>query len=299
MDIRFDRRTALVTGAGGGLGRSHALLLAARGARVVVNDPAPARDGIRPADAVAAEIAAAGGQAVADHGSVTEPAEAEAMVARAVETFGGLDILINNAGFLRDRSFAKMTGDEFDAVVAVHLAGAANCTRAAWPVMREAGYGRIVLTTSNAGLYGNFGQANYAAGKMGLVGLMNVLRIEGARNGILVNCIAPMAATPMTEAVLDEATKAAFDPALASAAVGYLCSEACTDTGRIVAAAGGYFAQVKLVSSAGVLAPGGPVTPETVAGLWHRTLDFSDPQEFDSAQAEMAHIARLRAAGQG
>jgi NAD(P)-dependent dehydrogenase (short-subunit alcohol dehydrogenase family) len=297
MEIRFDGRTALVTGAGGGLGRSHALLLAARGAKVVDNDPAPATGGQRPADAVAAEIAAAGGTALADYGSVTDPAAAEAMVAAAVDAFGGIDILVNNAGFLRDRTFAKMTTEEFEQVLAVHLCGAAWCSRAAWPHMRAAGYGRIVMTTSNAGLYGNFGQANYAAGKMGLVGLMNVLRIEGLRYGILVNCLAPMAATPMTEAVLDDATKAAFDPALASAAMGWLCSEACTETGRIVAAAGGYFAQVKVLSSAGVLAPAGrPVTPETVAALWPATLDFSDPQEFDSAQAEMAHIARLRAA---
>lgn len=298
MDIRFDRRTALVTGAGGGLGRSHALLLAARGANVVVNDPAPAKAAgcVRPADAVVAEIVAAGGSAVSDHGSVMDPTSAEAMVSKAIDSFGGIDILINNAGFLRDRSFAKMSIEEFDDVLSVHLAGAAYCTRAAWPHMREAGYGRVVLTTSNAGLYGNFGQANYAAGKMGLVGLMNVLRQEGARYGILVNCIAPMAATPMTEAILDEETKAAFDPALASAAVAYLSSEACTDSGRIVAAAAGYFAQVKVISSAGVLAPAGePVGPETVASLWSQTLDFSDPQDFDSAQAEMAHIAKRRA----
>ena len=299
MDIRFDRRTAVVTGAGGGLGRSHALLLAARGANVVVNDPAPAKteDGVRPADAVVAEILSAGGSAVADHGSVMDPADAEAMVSGAVQRFGGIDILVNNAGFLRDRSFAKMSIDEFNDVISVHLAGAAYCTRAAWPHMRQAGYGRVVLTTSNAGLYGNFGQANYSAGKMGLVGLMNVLRQEGARHGILVNCIAPMAATPMTEAILDEETKAAFDPALASAAVAYLCSEACMDTGRIVAAAAGYFAQIKVISSAGVLAPADvPVTPETVASLWSQTLDFSDPQDFGSAQEEMEHIARLRGA---
>ena len=158
---------------------------------------------------------------------------------RRVPNYGRVDILVNNAGFLRDRSFAKMTPADFDAVVAVHLAGAAYCTMAAWARMREAGYGRIVFTTSNSGLFGNFGQANYAAGKAGLIGLMNVLKQEGGKYGITVNTLAPMAATPMTEAVMDDATKAAFDPALVSAALVYLCSDECTDSGRIVSTAGG------------------------------------------------------------
>ena len=202
MPIRFDGRVAIVTGGGSGLGRSHALLLAARGAKVVINDLGGAVDGsgrsTAAADHVVAEICAGSGVAVASYDSVSDTAGAERIVNIAVERFGRLDILVNNAGFLRDKTFAKMEIADFRAVVDVHLMGAVHCTRAAWPYMKERNYGRVVMTTSGAGLYGNFGQSNYGAAKMGLVGLMNVIKLEGARNGILVNTVAPIAATRMT-----------------------------------------------------------------------------------------------------
>ena len=298
MTIRFDDRVAIVTGAGSGLGRSHALALAARGARVVVNDFAGAASGggKRPADLVVEEIRAAGGTAIANGSSVSVPEEAAAMVDQAVSEFGRIDILVNNAGFLRDRSFAKLSPQDFDAVVAVHLAGAAYCTMAAWAPMREQNFGRIVFTTSNSGLFGNFGQSNYAAAKAGLIGLMNALKQEGGKYGIAVNTLAPMAATPMTETVMDEATKEAFDPALVSAAVAYLCSDDFTESGHIVSTAGGYLSAVRVMSSEGVLL-GKAATPEAIADNWPKINDFSKARGFGSAGEEMRHILdRLAAA---
>ncbi|WP_442580096.1 SDR family NAD(P)-dependent oxidoreductase [Mesorhizobium sp. ASY16-5R] len=291
MMIRLDDRVAIVTGAGSGLGRSHALALASRGAKVVVNDFAPARDGAaeRPADLVVAEIRAAGGTAVANGSSVSDPEQAASMVAQAVSEFGRIDILVNNAGFLRDRSFAKLTAADFDAVVAVHLGGAAYCTMAAWAHMREHNHGRIVFTTSNSGLFGNFGQSNYAAAKAGLIGLMNALKQEGAKYGIAVNTLSPMAATPMTETVMDEATRNAFDPALVSAAVVHLCSDEFTESGNIVSTAGGYISAVRIVSSRGALL-GRSATPEAIAECWARINDFSSARGFNSAGDEMRHI---------
>ncbi|HEY6511648.1 MAG TPA: SDR family NAD(P)-dependent oxidoreductase, partial [Burkholderiaceae bacterium] len=206
MGISFDGRVAIVTGAGGGLGRQHALALAARGARVLVNDfGRPASDGSdqgTAADAVVAEIRAAGGTALANHASVTDEAAVQQMVQDTLAAWGRVDILVNNAGILRDKSFGKMTLDDFRAVVDVHLMGAAVCTHAVWPTMRAQKYGRVVMTTSSSGLYGNFGQANYGAAKMALVGLMQTLAIEGAKDNIRVNCLAPTAATRMTEGLL-------------------------------------------------------------------------------------------------
>ena len=203
MTMRFDDRVAIVTGAGGGLGRSHALALAARGARVVVNDLGGARDGSggssSAAESVVAEIVAAGGEAMANAASVTDYAAVQAMVAAAMAKWGRVDILVNNAGVLRDKTFAKMELEDFRFVMDVHLMGAVHCTKAVWDIMREANYGRIVMTTSSSGLYGNFGQSNYGAAKMALVGLMQTLSIEGAKNDIRVNCLAPTAHTRMTE----------------------------------------------------------------------------------------------------
>jgi NAD(P)-dependent dehydrogenase (short-subunit alcohol dehydrogenase family) len=208
MTIRFDGRVAVVTGAGGGLGRQHALALAARGARVVVNDLGGTLDGNggtpTAAQAVVDEIRAAGGQAIASGASVTDAAAVQAMVDEAMQTWGRVDILVNNAGILRDKSFSKMALDDFRLVVEVHLMGAVNCSKAVWDVMRAQNYGRIVMTTSSSGLYGNFGQANYGAAKMALVGLMQTLSIEGAKNDIRVNCLAPTAATRMTEKLMPD-----------------------------------------------------------------------------------------------
>ena len=209
MTMRFDGRVAVVTGAGGGLGRQHALALAARGARVVVNDLGGTLDGNgatpTAALAVVEEIRAAGGQAIASGASVTDAAAVQAMMAEALAAWGRIDILVNNAGILRDKSFSKMTLDDFRLVVEVHLMGAVNCCKAVWDTMRAQNYGRIVMTTSSSGLYGNFGQSNYGAAKMALVGLMQTLSIEGAKNDIRVNCLAPTAATRMTEHLLPEA----------------------------------------------------------------------------------------------
>ena len=220
LDLRLDfkGRVAIVTGAGGGLGRQHALALAARGAKVVVNDLGGARDGtagthsMTAAQAVVEEIRAAGGEAMANGASVTDFAAVQAMVAEAMAKWGRIDILVNNAGILRDKSFAKMALTDFALVVDVHLMGAVNCCKAVWAIMNEQKYGRIVMTTSSSGLYGNFGQANYGAAKMALVGLMQTLSIEGAKNDIRVNCLAPTAATRMTEGLMSEEVLAALKP---------------------------------------------------------------------------------------
>jgi NAD(P)-dependent dehydrogenase (short-subunit alcohol dehydrogenase family) len=208
MTIRFDGRVAIVTGAGGGLGRQHALALAARGAAVVVNDLGGTLDGAGgapiAANVVAAEIRAAGGKAIANGASVTDPAAVQAMVDAALKEWGRVDILVNNAGILRDKSFAKMELDDFRIVLEVHLMGAVHCTKAVWEAMRAQNYGRIVMTTSSSGLFGNFGQSNYGTAKMALVGLMQTLSLEGAKNDIRVNCLSPTAATRMTENLLPE-----------------------------------------------------------------------------------------------
>jgi len=202
MAVRLDGRVALVTGAGGGLGREHALTLARLGAKVVVNDVGSTVHGedgsSAPADRVVAEIEAAGGAAVAHHGNIADPSGARSLVELALERFGRIDALVNNAGILRDRTFAKVGLEDFEAVLAVHLMGTVYCTHAVWPLMLEQGYGRVVVTTSGSATNGNFGQSNYAAAKLGVVGLMNVLALAGARKGVLINAIAPGAATRMT-----------------------------------------------------------------------------------------------------
>jgi NAD(P)-dependent dehydrogenase (short-subunit alcohol dehydrogenase family) len=244
MAIRFDGKVAIVTGAGGGLGREHALALAARGAKVVVNDLGASRDGTggssAAAQAVVAEIVAAGGEAMANGASVTDPVAVQAMVDAAVAKWGSVDILINNAGILRDKSFAKMTLEDFRFVVDVHLMGAVNCTKAVWEGMRERNYGRIVMTTSSSGLYGNFGQANYGAAKMALVGLMQTLSIEGAKNNIKVNCLAPTAHTRMTEDLGAALPLEALGPELVSPGLLYLVSEEAPTRVILGAGAGGF-----------------------------------------------------------
>ena len=220
MSLDFKGRVAIVTGAGGGLGRQHALALAARGAKVVVNDLGGARDGsgeastgaMTAAEAVVHEIRAAGGEAIANGASVTDYAAVQAMVQQAMDIWGRIDILVNNAGILRDKSFAKMEIADFELVMDVHLMGAVHCSKAVWPIMNAQKYGRIVMTTSSSGLYGNFGQSNYGAAKMALVGLMQTLSIEGAKNDIRVNCLAPTAATRMTEGLMPEAVLQALKP---------------------------------------------------------------------------------------
>ena len=244
MAMRFDGQVAIVTGAGGGLGREHALALAARGAKVVVNDLGGARDGsggsASAAEAVVAEIEAAGGEAIANAASVTDFAAVQAMVDQAMAKWGRIDILVNNAGVLRDKSFAKMEIEDFRFVVDVHLMGAVNCTKAVWEIMRGQNYGRIVMTTSSSGLYGNFGQSNYGAAKMALVGLMQTLSIEGAKNDIRVNCLAPTAHTRMTEDLGAALPLEALSPALVTPGLLYLVSRDAPSRAILAAGAGGF-----------------------------------------------------------
>ncbi len=255
MSYSFEDKVAIVTGAGGGLGRCHAMELASRGCKVVVNDLGGAMDGSggssEAADAVVAEIKAAGGEAIANGGSVSDRDGAKSMVTDAMNAWGRVDILINNAGILRDKSFAKMTLDDFQLVLDVHLIGAANVTKEVWPIMKAQNYGRIVMTTSPSGLYGNFGQANYGAAKMGQVGFMNTLKIEGAKNNIHTNAIAPVAATRMTENLMPEEALAKLGPELITPGVVYLCTEDAPN-GIVLQAAGGKFSIACIVENEGV-----------------------------------------------
>ena len=255
MTVSFENQVAVVTGAGGGLGRCHALELARRGAKVVVNDLGGAMDGTggssEAAEGVVAEIKAAGGEAIANGGSVSDRAGAKSMIEDAMNAWGRVDILINNAGILRDKSFSKMTLDDFQLVMDVHLMGAVNCTHAAWPIMREQNYGRILMTTSPSGLYGNFGQANYSAAKLAQVGFMNTLKIEGAKNNIHTNSLAPVAATRMTEELIPEEAQAQLGPELVTPAAIYLVSEGAPN-GVIIQAQGGKFSLACMVENEGV-----------------------------------------------
>jgi len=296
-EIRFDGRVAIVTGAGGGLGRSHALLLASRGAKVVVNDLGGSVKGEgsdqAAAQKVADEITAAGGEAVANFDGVDTPEGGQKIVQTALDAFGKVDVVINNAGILRDVSFHKMSDADWDAVLRVHLAGTYYVSHAAWPHLREAGYGRIVNTSSAAGLYGNFGQANYSAAKLGIVGLTRTLAQEGAKKGIRANAIAPIARSRMTESILDEATLAKLEPTLVSPVVAHLASEGCPSNGQTYAVGGGYVSRVALVEGRGTVLDG-DVTPEAVADAWDTIEDLSDGKPFGSAmEAVTAALGRL------
>ncbi len=253
--LSFDGRVVVVTGAGGGLGRCHALEFARRGAHVVVNDVGAAVDGTgsaaSAAQAVVDEITAAGGSAVANTDSVATEEGGQGIIGSAVEAFGKVDVLVNNAGILRDAAFKNMTAAQVDAVIDVHLRGAFNVTRAAWPVLREQNYGRIVMTTSGSGLFGTFGQSNYGAAKTGLVGLMNVLAIEGQRNNILVNAISPIARTRMTENTMTELVKD-LDPEDVTPVVVYLGHESCERTANIYRVGGKHVSRVFIAETAGV-----------------------------------------------
>ena len=271
MSLRFDGRVAIVTGAGNGLGRQHALELAARGAKLVINDLGGARDGsggsMSAAQHVVAEIVAGGGEAIANGASVTDAAGVDAMVAATLSAFGRVDILINNAGILRDKSFAKMTVEDFRLVMDVHLMGAMICSKAVWETMRTQNYGRIVMTTSSSGLYGNFGQSNYGAAKMAVVGLMQTLSIEGAKNGIHVNCLAPTATTRMTDDILPGALQDHFRPEYVTPAVVFLASEQAP-TRCILNAGAGTFAAAHVTLTPGVHLGHDAETPEKIAAAF-------------------------------
>jgi 3-hydroxyacyl-CoA dehydrogenase/3a,7a,12a-trihydroxy-5b-cholest-24-enoyl-CoA hydratase len=275
-DLRFDSRVAIVTGAGNGLGRSHALLLASRGARVVVNDLGGSATGggksSSAADKVVEEIKAAGGQAVANYDSVEDGVK---IVQQALDSFGRVDIVVNNAGILRDTSFAKMTQDDWDLVYRVHVLGAYRVTHAAWGHLRDAGYGRVVMTASAAGIYGNFGQANYSMAKLGVHGLAQTLAIEGKKRGILVNTIAPIAGSRMTETVLPPDLVAALKPEYVSPLVAWLCHESCEESGGLFEVGGGYVGKLRWERTEGALFRlSRPMTPDAVKSKWSTIVDF-------------------------
>jgi NAD(P)-dependent dehydrogenase (short-subunit alcohol dehydrogenase family) len=281
MTLRLDGRVAVVTGAGAGLGRQHALLLARQGAKVVVNDLGGSINGVggdsSAADKVVGEIKAAGGQAVASYESVALQASAEKIIRTAVDTFDKIDILVNNAGILRDKSFGKSDMKDFAEVFQVHYWGTVFCTKAAWNLMSEQKYGRIVFTTSVAGTGGNFGQSNYGSAKAGMLGLMNCLAIEGRKNGVLVNAISPGALTRMTENIgIDESFMKKLDPAFVSPAVAWLASERCDVTATIITAAAGGFGRLHYFETKGVqFDPSKPITVDMFDQQFSKVNDLS------------------------
>jgi len=271
MTIRYDGKVAIVTGSGQGLGRSHAIELAKRGAKVVINDLGGAKDGTggssEAALAVVAEIEALGGEAIANGANVAKFDEVEAMVKQTMDKWGRVDILVNNAGILRDKSFTKAGLDDFQLVVDVHLMGTVNCTKACWDIMRDQGYGRVVVTTSSSGLYGNFGQSNYGAAKMGVIGFMNTLVQEGAKYDVRVNALAPTAGTRMTEGLIPEEAFALLTPETVTPAVLYMVSEDAPNKTVICAGAGAY-SVAKIIETDGVWLSPEEQTPEGIAANW-------------------------------
>jgi NAD(P)-dependent dehydrogenase (short-subunit alcohol dehydrogenase family) len=304
-DIRFDDRVAVVTGAGLGIGRTYALELAARGARVVVNDLGGAGDGTggsrAVADAVVAEIRAAGCEAVPNYDSVASAEGGRNIVQTALDNYGTVDILIASAGILRDKTFLKMPLEDFEIVLQVHLMGTVYVTKAAFPVMKEKGAGRIVLTTSASGLFGNFGQTNYSAAKLGIVGFMNSLEYEGAKYGVTVNTIAPLAESRLGEGIFPEEAFRVMRQEFVTSLVLYLCSDACTDSGKVISAGAGHYARAEMV-----MAPGrrwaydADVSPEDIAAHWAEITDLdgaepiTEPAEYSVRVLEPA-IEAMRA----
>ena len=286
-EIDFKNKVAIVTGAGNGLGKSHALALAARGAKVVVNDLGGARDGsggsLSAAEEVVNHINASGGEAIADGANVTNAADVAAMVKAAMDKWGRIDILVNNAGILRDKSFHKMTLDDFRAVIDVHLIGSAICTHTVWPIMREQTYGRIILTSSPSGLHGIFGQVNYGAAKAGMIGMMNALHLEGAKYNIKTNVLSPSAKTRMTEdlgipeKILDQMT-----PEAITAAMLYLVSEDAPSRSIVSCAAGGY-SRAYVVETDGVYLPPESQTPEEIAKMWEEISSTENVHYYDNS----------------
>ncbi|CAA0100909.1 SDR family NAD(P)-dependent oxidoreductase [Zhongshania aliphaticivorans] len=285
MTIRFDGKVAIVTGAGNGLGRSHALELAKRGAKVVINDLGGNRDGSGAssdaAKAVVAEIEALGGEAISHGANVAVFSEVEDMVQQTIQKWGRVDILINNAGILRDKTFSKMSLDDFNLVMDVHLMGSVNCSKAVWDIMKEQQYGRIVMTTSSSGLYGNFGQSNYGAAKLAVVGLMNTLGIEGAKNNVRVNALAPTAATRMTEDLMPTEVLAMLVPEAVTAGALVLCHDDAPSRHILCAGAGGYASSAIFETEGIYLAPD-KQTPEAVVEHWEQICDTSQQTTLDT-----------------
>jgi NAD(P)-dependent dehydrogenase (short-subunit alcohol dehydrogenase family) len=290
-DVRFDGRVAIVTGAGGGLGRSHAMLLASRGAKVVVNDLGGGRDGegkpsSEMANKVVEEIKAAGGEAVADAHGVDTAEGGEAIVKTALDAFGKVDICIANAGILRDRAFHNLTEEDWDKIFAVHVKGSFNVIQPAFRVMRQNNYGRIIVTTSNAGLYGNFGQANYSSAKTAVLGFASTLELEGAKYNIKANVIAPVAASRLTEDVMPPAVLEKLKPELVSPVVAYLVSEECQVSGNIFTAGGGYVGRAAIVESKGAIFSN--ISIEDVRDSLAKITDMTGAEEFSNAFDEVS-----------
>lgn len=292
--LRFDGRVAVVTGAGAGLGREYALLLAERGAKVVVNDLGGSFIGEgksqQAADVVVGEIVAKGGIAVADYNSVTE---GEKIIQTALDNFGRVDILVNNAGILRDRSFARISDQDWNLVHDVHLKGSHKTTQAAWPIFKKQNYGRIIMTSSTSGTIGNFGQANYSAAKMGLVGLSNTLAIEGAKNNIHCNVIVPTAASRMTKDIMPEFLYNELQPRLIAPVVVYLCHESNTSNGDIIASAAGWAGKMHMIQSQGAVirvSLNDHPTPESVQREWHKITDMSNAKHLHTSADAMKNL---------
>ena len=298
-DISFDGRVAIVTGAGAGLGKTYALELAKRGCKVVVNDLGGARDGTggskAAADTVVDEIKAAGGEAAPNYDNVATVDGGKNIVKTAVDNFGKVDIVINNAGILRDKSFIKMEESNWDAVVGVHLKGAYCVTQPAFAIMRENGFGRVVLTTSGAGLYGNFGQTNYAAAKMGLIGLQNALKIEGAKYNIKINTIAPVAASRLTEDVMPPEFFEKLKPEFVTPMVVYLASEACEDSGFIFNCGMGWYSRTAIQMAKGTLIGDGSreIKVEEIRDSWKKIISMDGAKEVGSVQETFGEMLPL------
>ena len=300
-DIRFDDKVAIVTGAGGGLGRCHALELARRGAKVVVNDLGASMDGSggssEAANDVVKEIEAMGGEAIANGSSVTDDAGVKKMIDDTMNKWGRIDILIANAGILRDKSFSKMTMEDIQLVVDVHLMGSFKPIKAAWDIMKGQEYGRIVVTTSSTGLYGNFGQANYGAAKLGLVGLVNTLKIEGAKNNIKINAVCPVAATRMTEGLMSPEVLEQLKPEYVTPGVMNLVKEDAP-TGMILSAGAGVFSMAEIVETKGAfVGQGDALTAEAVAAKWDQITDKSTQTHFNMGGEHGQNIFAAVAAG--
>ncbi len=299
-DIRFDGKVAIVTGAGGGLGRQHALELAKRGAKVVVNDLGGSMDGSggssEAAQKVVAEIEAAGGEAIANGSSVTDDAGVKLMVEQAMNKWGRIDILIANAGVLRDKSFSKMEIADFEFVLNVHLMGTMKPVKAVWEIMKAQNYGRIVVTTSSSGLYGNFGQTNYGAAKLGIIGFMNTLKLEGQKNNIHVNAVSPVAGTRMTESLMPPEVLARLAPEYVTPGVVYLCAEEAP-SGVILTAGGGAFAVARIVETEGVYLDHDHLNVEAVRDAFDRISDETGQKAYVAGGEQGQKFFRKMAGG--
>ena len=293
MTISFKDKVVIVTGSGNGLGRSHALQFAQRGAKIVVNDLGGAIDGSggssEAAEKVVDEIKQNGGEAIANGSSVTDKAGVKKLVEDTMAAFGRIDVLVNNAGVLRDKSFGKMTLDDFEFVVDVHLMGSVYCTKAVWPIMVEQNYGRVIMTSSSSGVYGNFGQTNYGAAKLGVVGFMNSLKIEGQKYNIKVNSLIPVAATRMTESLMPKEVLEKLQPDVVSPAVLFMASEDAP-TGIMLSAGAGGYALAQIIQAPGVALTGDDANPDKIAERWNEISDMSEAKALFAGGEHSAEI---------